>query len=672
MTLHDRVAATGRLLSTIAIVRAMLLGASAGGAVAALALLLANRGTASSALLFTLAIAVAVGVGFRAWRQARGSGFTVGAVALWIEERIPSLNYRLVTAVDVRVPALERAIVGVDWTPVTREAARRALLLPGTAALIAVMVLMTAGRVAPAVSRLAADVTSALRASSGAFEVTVRVTPPAYTGRAPETLRNPSVIRVLVGSTVSVAVPGRDSAIVRSGSRALAAGVPFPVADAPMALEVRSGGDSRLMTIDPVPDSVPVVQLQLPARDTVLEAAAGTFSLGATVRDDLGLRRAQFEYIVSSGSGESFTFASGVLGAVDLGGAASGRIASRLALADLDLEPGAFVHVRAVALDRRGDTASARGVSETRTIRVARTGEFDSVSVEAAPPAEADKAILSQRMLINLAEALVRRKPDLDRGVFTDESRAIGRDQARLRRQVSDIVFARLGDNPTGEHFHGDGHQHEGPELRGPLTPDELLAAAERAAAATAGQTLDFHGDETPIVAVNRPLLEAYNFMWEAGRELEQGAPERALPSMYRALEAIQRARAAERLYLRGRPPRAVVDVDRVRLQGREQGTPAAREPRSPDTGVARAALARFARVVTLVATDPGAAADSLLLLRIDLLGVLPPGAANGAAEAADALRSGRDATAGLVTLRRALGPPLVVSDSVARWSGAR
>ena len=146
---------------------------------------------------------------------------------------------------------------------------------------------------------------------------------------------------------------------------------------------------------------------------------------------------------------------------------------------------------------------------------------------------------------------------------------------------------------------------------------------------------------------------------------------------MRRALEAIQRARAAERLYLRSRPPRAVVDVDRVRLQGREKGTPAAREPRmslgsSTATGVARAALARFARVVSLARTDPAAAADSLLLLRIDLVGRLSPAAAGAAADAAVALRNGRDATASLSLLRRALGPSLAASDSVSRWSGAR
>jgi hypothetical protein len=105
-------------------------------------------------------------------------------------------------------------------------------------------------------------------------------------------------------------------------------------------------------------------------------------------------------------------------------------------------------------------------------------------------------------------------------------------------------------------------------------------------------------------------------------------------------------------------------------LQGREKGTPAEREPRLPATGAARDALARFARVVRLASADPASAADSLLLLRIDLLGTIPLAAASAAAEAADALRSGRDATASLASFRRALGRPVTGADSLSRWRG--
>ncbi|HEX6942767.1 MAG TPA: hypothetical protein VF128_07550 [Gemmatimonadaceae bacterium] len=669
MTLRERVAGTGQTLAVIALVRSFLLGIASGLAVAALAwpFTSVSNGPAVGSVLGTL---TAIATAWWIYRRIRGAGFSVTAVSLWIEEHQPTLRYGLVTAVEGNAPSLEQRLTGIDWSPAVRGATRQALVGPGIAVLATAILLAASISFAPAVSRLADRVTSGDRPVGGSLDITIDVTPPAYARRRSESLRNPPVIRALVGSEVRVVLAGTADFAVTAGDAAVPAGSAWRVTSQPIALRVQSGGNSRLVAVDPIPDSAPSIRIREPARDTVLAVPSGTFTLGADLHDDLGLGRAAFEYIVSSGSGESFTFASGTLGARTFDGSASGTIVGRLSLGSLNLKPGDFVHVRAVAYDRRPDTAAARGVSETRTIRIARTGEFDSVAVDAAAPPEADKAILSQRMLINMAEALVRRRPRLARTTFSDESRTIARDQARLRKQVGDLVFSRLGDDASGEHFHGDGHEHEGQELRPAMTPDELLKAAENAASAAAGRVLDFEGDETPVVAVNRPLLEAYNFMWDAGRELDQASPERALPAMYRALEAIQRARAAERLYLRSRPPRAVVDVDRVRLQGKEKGTPAAREPRTLATGGSRNALARFARVVRLASADPASAADSLLLLRIDLLGTIPAAAASAAADAADALRNGRDATASLGLVRRSLGRPLRAGDSLSRWSG--
>jgi hypothetical protein len=669
MTSRERVQATGRTLAAIALGRSILLGLAF-----ALTVLAASWFWSALSLVFRVAVAAVSGAFVAVWayRKARGPGFGIPAVSLWIEERVPSLRYALVTAIEPGAPPLiEQSVAGVDWSAATREAARKSLRWPLGLSVAAAVLLTGAITLAPAVTRLAGRTSGSTPGAPGILDVTVHVQPPAYSRLGSESLENPPVVRALVGSQLRVTAAGGTSISLSVGDQPLASDT-WRVGVEPIALRVRSGDDSRLIAVDPVPDSTPVISLRTPARDTVLVTLEGSFTLGADARDDLGLRRAAFEYIVSSGSGETFTFISGTIGARDMSGARTATIAGQLSVTGLKLKPGDFVHLRAVASDLRVDTAAARGVSETRTIRIARAGEFDSVSVEAAAPPEEDKAVLSQRMLINLAEALVRRKTRLSRATFVDEANTIGRDQSRLRKQVGDLVFSRLGDDPSGEHFHGDGHQHEGQELRPAMTPEEVLKAAENATGAAAGKMLDFEGDETPVVAVNRPLLEAYNFMWDASRELGQGSPERALPPMYRALAAIQRARAAERLYLRSRPPRAVVDVDRARLQGKEKGTPAARESRALATGVARVALARFARLVTMARTDPAAAADSLLMLRIDLLNALSAEGAAAAAEGATALRNGRDASAALASFRAALGGGAVASDSLSRWSSAR
>lgn len=180
---------------------------------------------------------------------------------------------------------------------------------------------------------------------------------------------------------------------------------------------------------------------------------------------------------------------------------------------------------------------------------------------------------------------------------------------------------------------------------------------------------MDVEGDETPILALNKPLLEAYNAMWEAGSALEIGEPDVALPHMRRALAAIERARQAERVYLHGRAPQIVVDVARARLQGKDKGASSIRRPVTAADSAAVLREDRFARAVALLDRSPAAAVDSLLLLRIDALSASPTFAA-ALGDAADALRRGKSdvAAAALARARRALAGAAVVRDSLSRW----
>lgn len=684
MTARERVARTRVTLAGIVATRGVLAGAAAALVTWAVGSFAGAwwLGRATPAVVFGAAVATGIVTAAIVMRRSGGVRPGLESVALWIEEHVPGLQYTLVTAIEggSAAAALEPSLRGRDWTPAVRRAAGRSLRLPAVALLAAAVVALGARSVVPAVERAAAARPrggAAGPAGSGSLEITARVTAPAYARLAVQSLRNPAVIRALEGSAVTIEASASDSlralvdGQVLTGSDPAASRLTLRVGARPVALRLEGRSGSRVVALESILDSVPAVTLTLPVRDTVLRAPQGTIALGAELRDDLGLRRAHFEYIVSSGDGEAFTFRSGVLAARALGGSRQANLAAPLSLDGLELEPGDVVHLRAVGFDTRDDSARGLGASETRTIRIARAGEYDSVAVEAAAPPEADKSILSQRMLINMTEALVKRRPTLARVPFSEESRRIGRDQARLRRQVSEIVFARLGDDPSGEHFHGDGHDHSGQELRPALTPDELLKAAEAATAAAAAAAVEAVQDETPVVAINRPLLEAYNAMWDAGRELEQIAPELALPHMYRALAAIQRARAAERLYLRSRPPRAVVDIDRVRLQGKDKGDPVARAPRESMAPRDRAAMARFMTAVALTDDDAAAAGDSLLLLRIELL-ERNARAAAALGEAAESLRAGRDATPALLRARRALETVGATADSLSRWGGAR
>ncbi len=675
MTARERLVDFRRLLLTVLALRALLVGASVALIAVATARLAALPSDAvllvSSIGLFVFAMLLRRGLGAR----------SLDRVALWVEERHPSLRYALVTSAEGSSTAdVERQAMATPWWDEERRALLRALALPALALTVAVALLSVAPRAASFRASAADDALhgNARHAGDAAdplSDIRVSVQPPDYAGIAASTLDDPTSVDALAGSRVTVSGAG-NAALVRASLDSVTVapgpadgrwrvGVLMP--SRPTLLRLRStvtGGRERLLVLAPTSDATPVVTLLAPARDTTVRAARGALELRAQLRDDIGLRDASFEVIVSSGQEETFTFRSTVLARTGLGGRREGELTARLSLDSLELKPGDVVQMRAVARDANSVSGPGVGSSETRALRVARAGEYDSVAVDAAPASAEEGQVLSQRMLITLTEALEKRRRGIDRATLLVESRRIAADQTRLRKRVGDVVFERTGGEPLGEE--GDAGVPEGK-----LTPEQLLERA-RTAGTDAGSPMDVEGDETPILALNKPLLEAFNAMWDAGRALEQGEPAQALPPMRRALAAIERARQAERIYLRGRPSAVVVDVAHARLAGKDKGSASVAEARFVADPVARRRAESFARASALLATDRDAAADSLLVLRVTALGDAPSLAAV-LDSAARVTRTGSPAAVALAwaRVRRALGGAPLIRDSLPAWEGA-
>ena len=681
MTALERVASTRRTLSAAVTIRALLwAGAVAAALLAAAGILDWLVGAPRSVRALALPAAIFLGLAVAAhalWRDRRVRSLAL--VALWLEERVPELRYALVSAVDAAhsSPTLEREIAALSWSSAIRRALSHALLPPllVLAAAATLLFALPAGVRARISEPRAGD--ALLRAPILTAPVRNRLTPltgevlpPSYTGERHIVIEEPSSIDALAGG--HVILRGRGSAAGITATVGAAPAQPSDSADQwrleivvpakPVALQLHDRTYSRTVILAPHADSLPVVTLSSPARDTVVRTPKGALQLAAGATDDYGLDAGWFEYIVSSGEGETFTFRSSVVHRVDAGNARAVTLSGSLNLDSLELKPGDLVHVRAVARDRNNVTGPGVGASETRTLRIPRASEYDSIAIEGAPPPDVDSSQLSQRMLIILTEKLEARRAKLARADVVKESRAIGSDEARLRQHVGEIVFARLGAAQGTE----DAGSNAGPAR---MTPDELLAAANAATQASAGAT-DFGGDETPVVAVNRPLLEAYNAMWDASRALEVGEPGTALPPMRLALAAIQRARNAERLYLRGKAPTIIVDIDKVRLVGkRDNAASSSRAPRGPLDSSAERRAERFDAALDDLAGNPAAAIDSLLALRVDALESAPALAA-ALAPAIDSLRAGHDATNALVRARR-IAAGTTVARVESAWDGA-
>ena len=166
--------------------------------------------------------------------------------------------------------------------------------------------------------------------------------------------------------------------------------------------------EHRVVALLPVPDAPPSVVLSLPVADTTYRTPPKTIVLEAKATDDIGLADGWFECIISAGESEgNFKSITDTIGHVRFSDSRTGTLR---AIFSVTLEPGNQLSIRAIARD--GNTVSGPGVgsSDTRTIRIARPEEYDSLAIAAAAPPILDKALMSQRMLVMQLEALVAKR----------------------------------------------------------------------------------------------------------------------------------------------------------------------------------------------------------------------------------------------------------------------
>jgi hypothetical protein len=657
VTALETVRRAQRIVGATAVIRAIALGVTASlvllalGSFASLAFPTLSKRPAAGAVLAVLGgLIVAAAL---LWRARHF--LSAGRVALWLEERVPALQYSLVTSLEhVSSPFTSSMEASVGRENVGRAAmtAVRRPLAAGSAALLAALLLLyispsgAFGRSATFSSfgRLG-------HGSSGApgtrlDDIEARITPPSYTGEAATTIRDPSSINALTGSAISIRGGGAVDSLTASLDRPLRiveAGGGWSVAAQmpakPAALKLNDRGYERIIVLAPRADNSPAIVLASPAHDTALRTPRLVVQLSATASDDIGLSEGHFEYLITTGSGEIFKARTINTPTVRFNNSRRAALNATLDLASLNLGEGDVVSMRAVAND--GNTLTGPGVatSDTRTIRVVRASEYDSLAVEAAAPPPLDSSATSQRMLVAMAEQLVREQPKLARPDIVKRSTNIGELEDRIRRRVREILT-------------------DGEETPVQEQPDSLGATVQ-----------EMESPDEISGTKNPDLKAAYNSLWEAVRSLRIAEPSAALPPMRAALKALDRARLANRLYLRGTPPKIIVDLNRVRLTGTEKGSSSTRSPRSfADSTRARLAT-RFEGLLQSIDKDPARAISELALLRVEALTALPD-FATALGDVSDAIRNRRDATVALLRARRALEGPPVVTPALPPWAG--
>jgi hypothetical protein len=655
MTARERVRRTQRILGAAAVIQALAWGFAATLAIIAVISLLSlaipslrNDSGITEIIALLLGVVVAATL---LWRSRHFA--STSRVALWIEERVPELHYSLVTAMEQRgspfAEGMEQTIERQNIGRATATALRRGVFFALGALVVAALLLYVSpspafGR-SGTFSRLGRlGGASTIPAGSRLDDIQVQVTPPAYAGGRTTTLDDPSSITALTGSSIAIRGQGPSSGLTASGSPRISESggrwtVSFQMPAKPAALTLKDRSYERVLVLDPRADAPPRITLTSPVRDTTLRTPRLVVQLNAAATDDIGLASGYFEYMITTGSGEIFKARTVTTPVVQFNRSRSGSLTATLDLASLKLGEGDVVSMRAITQDANTLSGPGTATSDTRTIRIARAGEYDSLAIEAAAPQPLDSSAVSQRMLIVMTEQLVREQAKLTRPELVKRSTEIGDLEERIRRRVHEILTEN---------------------------PEEVV---EQQAGDSAATVQEMEAPEEITGTKNPDLVTAYNALWQAVRSLQIAEPAPALPPMRVALASLDRARLANRLYLRGVPPKIIVDLKRVRLVGKEKGSSNTRTPRSFADSARVRLSARFNAALDLIEKQPARAVSELALMRVEAIPTLPDFAA-ALGEAADAIRAGRDATLPLLRARRALDGPPSVTPGLPQWTG--
>ncbi|AVR98792.1 DUF4175 family protein [Pseudoduganella armeniaca] len=506
----------------------------------------------------------------RQWRRR-----TAAQWPAWLDDAVPALedSSRLLAAAPAAPLArLQRARLAArlqaEVGPAQFDAIARARTRPSwiplalAAAAAAGLWLVPAPRQATPVTTPAAQA-----AAPATVALTLKVTPPAYTGAQPyETVARD--LQVPRYSTVSWCAAGATRVELGDGSTLAVLAAGCAAWRALDAVSWRSGAlrhDIRVTA-----DQPPTVTVAAPV-EAVHLLAPGTASVRIAVaaKDDYGIARATLHLTLARGSGENIRFSDRELPLPQGPDRKRRDWQKAWTLAELGMEPGdeLFFFVRATDNDPEHPHTVQ---SPTHTLRLPGP-EAEALDASALPSMVKPENLRSQRQIIIDTEQLVAdMRGKLPPAVLRERSEGIAADQAQLRRRYGQF----LGEESTlfGDEHEGHDEHHE--EQGKPMNGNTNLAAQF-------GHAHDMEDNATIFDPQTKAVLRrALAAMWDAEKALRALAPGSALPPEYKALAAIKELQQAERVYLH----RAAFEPPAIREDKRLSGdaTGAASYRRAP------------------------------------------------------------------------------------------
>jgi hypothetical protein len=438
------------------------------------------------------------------------------------------------TTPRVRAIVRERVRLGLPWL-----AANLAL-----AALAWGATLLPHGASAPAAVRPGAK---AVKTAAAAAELTLKLTPPRYTGvdastSAPRDLQAPeqTVVEWCLKNPA-----GTLETIELSDGRQLQAGADCARWTATESIFWRWRG--ARYTLKVLPDTAPEIVVSQP-NEIIKELArdATQAAMAISVRDDYQVKQATLHLTLARGSGENIRFSDREM-PIPAGRDPRRRDWTRnWTVTELGMEPGDELYFFVRALDNAAKPHSVQ--SPTYTLRLPAPPSDDEQDVSALPVMVKPESLRSQRQIIIDTEQLIAdmrvgdmRVKKMDAAAVRERSESIAADQGALRRRYGQF----LGEESTlfGKDEHDEDHGSEHGGGLGGGKPQDVLHEFGHAHDQAENATLF---DE----ATKKVLRRALSAMWDAENALRAITPKTALPPEHKALEAIKELQQSERIYL--------------------------------------------------------------------------------------------------------------------------
>jgi len=384
------------------------------------------------------------------------------------------------------------------------------------------------------------------RIAAAAAELTVKLTPPRYTGVA-ESVTAPRDLTAPEQTVVEWCLknPAGAETIELSDGQQLRAGAACARWTATESIFWRWRGVRYTLKV--LPDAAPDIVVSQP-NEIIKELArdATQAVMAVSVRDDYQVKQATLHLTLARGSGENIRFSDREL-PIPAGHDPHRRDWARnWTLADLGMEPGDELYFFVRALDNAARPHTVQ--SPTYTLRLPAPQAEEEQDVSALPVMVKPESLRSQRQIIIDTEQLIAdmrvgdmrvgdmRVKKMDAATVRERSEGIAADQGALRRRYGQF----LGEESTlfGKDDHDDDHGGAGKGK-----PQDVLHEFGHAHDQAENATLF---DE----ATKKVLRRALSAMWDAENALRAITPKAALPPEHKALDAIKELQQSERIYL--------------------------------------------------------------------------------------------------------------------------